>query len=471
MSKLMTSGQCRTGVQICVAGAVAALLSGCSSDTTRFSDPFGNPFSLATNTTVKPQHTAALTRTIPAGRTPPVVAQALPTRQTVVAAAAPVHVPGPVAVSQVSGETTGSIEPRTVPGASFGGWSGAGGAAIVVAQGETADVLAKRYGVPEHAFLQVNGLSGAGQVQPGARLVVPIYNAVATGPAVAASLAHPLSHPPIRIARAAGPVPPRAAATIVAVSPRLAAGTPGRGTRIVKGPLGKTSVAAVQPKTGVRQALISPARQMKGAVLPRTAGLVAQPSKVPGAPPIGKTGSKNPQPRVAGPAPSDAVRGDQVAAVERKAVDPMPTASVAPQIAATPPAGAAAGEGGGNAEFRWPARGRIIQSFKGGAGGNDGINIAVPEGTAVKAAEGGVVAYAGSELKGYGNLVLIRHPNGFVSAYANNGEIDVKRGDTVKRGQTIAKSGQTGNVSSPQLHFELRKGSQPVDPTGYLAGL
>ena len=72
-----------------------------------------------------------------------------------------------------------------------------------------------------------------------------------------------------------------------------------------------------------------------------------------------------------------------------------------------------------------------------------------------------------SELKGYGNLVLIRHPNGFVSAYANNGEIDVKRGDSVKRGQTIAKSGQSGNVASPQLHFELRKGSQPVDPTNY----
>jgi murein DD-endopeptidase MepM/ murein hydrolase activator NlpD len=122
-----------------------------------------------------------------------------------------------------------------------------------------------------------------------------------------------------------------------------------------------------------------------------------------------------------------------------------------------------------NPEFRWPARGRIIQGFK--AGTNEGINIAVPEGTSVKAAEAGVVVYSGSELKGYGNLVLIRHPNGFVSAYANNGELSVKRGETVKRGQIIAKSGQTGNVSSPQLHFELRKGSTPVDPTNFLAGL
>jgi len=140
---------------------------------------------------------------------------------------------------------------------------------------------------------------------------------------------------------------------------------------------------------------------------------------------------------------------------------PAAAPAAAPQAAAEPESD--------KPEFRWPARGRIIQGFKVGA--NEGINIALPEGTSVKAAEAGVVAYAGNELKGYGNLVLIRHPNGFVSAYANNGEISVKRGETVKRGQAIAKSGQTGNVSSPQLHFELRKGSTPVDPTEYLAGL
>ena len=147
--------------------------------------------------------------------------------------------------------------------------------------------------------------------------------------------------------------------------------------------------------------------------------------------------------------------------------DTTPTGRVAPSEPVVTAQQADAS--GTNPEFRWPARGRIIQGFK--AGGNDGINISVPEGTSVRAAENGVVAYAGSELKGYGNLVLIRHPNGFVSAYANNGELDVKRGDTVKRGQVIAKSGQSGNVNSPQLHFELRKGSTPVDPTAYLAGL
>jgi murein DD-endopeptidase MepM/ murein hydrolase activator NlpD len=101
---------------------------------------------------------------------------------------------------------------------------------------------------------------------------------------------------------------------------------------------------------------------------------------------------------------------------------------------------------------------------------NDGINIAVPEGTEVKAAEDGVVAYAGNELKGYGNLVLIRHANGYVSAYAHASELLVKRGDSIKRGQAIARAGQTGNVTSPQLHFEIRKGSTPVDPARYLGG-
>lgn len=122
--------------------------------------------------------------------------------------------------------------------------------------------------------------------------------------------------------------------------------------------------------------------------------------------------------------------------------------------------------------FRWPARGRVIAAYGAKTNGksNDGINLSVPEGTPVKAAEDGVVAYAGSELKGYGNLVLIRHSNGYVSAYAHASELMVKRGETIKRGQVIAKSGQSGEVSSPQLHFEIRKGSTPVDPLKFLNG-
>jgi len=121
--------------------------------------------------------------------------------------------------------------------------------------------------------------------------------------------------------------------------------------------------------------------------------------------------------------------------------------------------------------FRWPVRGRVIAEFgtRPDGGHNDGIDVAVPQGTAVQAAENGVVAYAGNELKGYGNLVLIRHANNWVSAYANNEELLVKRGDKVRRGQVIAKAGATGAVSQPQVHFELRKGSRPVDPTKYMS--
>lgn len=122
-------------------------------------------------------------------------------------------------------------------------------------------------------------------------------------------------------------------------------------------------------------------------------------------------------------------------------------------------------------QFRWPVRGRIMSTFGKKPNGkyNDGISVAVPKGTAVKAAENGVVAYAGSELEPYGNLILIRHSNNWVTAYAHNDELLVKRGDTVRRGQVISKAGQTGNVSQPQLHFELRKGSKPVNPLSYMA--
>jgi murein DD-endopeptidase MepM/ murein hydrolase activator NlpD len=120
--------------------------------------------------------------------------------------------------------------------------------------------------------------------------------------------------------------------------------------------------------------------------------------------------------------------------------------------------------------FRWPVRGRVINNFGARVNGspNDGIDLALPEGTPVRAAEDGVVAYAGNELKGYGNLVLVRHGNGFVSAYANGSELLVKRNDQVHKGQVILKSGQTGTAATPQLHFEIRKNSAPVDPMQYL---
>jgi murein DD-endopeptidase MepM/ murein hydrolase activator NlpD len=123
--------------------------------------------------------------------------------------------------------------------------------------------------------------------------------------------------------------------------------------------------------------------------------------------------------------------------------------------------------------FLWPVKGRVLAAFgsKGDGRQNDGINIGAPKGAAVQAADAGVVAYTGNELRGYGNLILIKHPNGWISAYAHCDLILVKRGEKVTRGQVIARVGSTGNVGEPQLHFELRHGNRPVDPREHLAPL
>jgi len=126
-----------------------------------------------------------------------------------------------------------------------------------------------------------------------------------------------------------------------------------------------------------------------------------------------------------------------------------------------------------SARFLWPLRGRVISRFGPKAGGlhNDGINIAASEGTPVVAADNGVVAYAGNELRGFGNLLLVRHAGGWTTAYAHTHKLLVKRGDRVKKGDVIARVGTTGRVSRPQLHFELRRGSDAVDPLRFLAKL
>ncbi|HEV2334260.1 MAG TPA: M23 family metallopeptidase [Stellaceae bacterium] len=123
------------------------------------------------------------------------------------------------------------------------------------------------------------------------------------------------------------------------------------------------------------------------------------------------------------------------------------------------------------ARFAWPVRGHVLAGYgvTPSGGHNDGINIAAPAGTPVVAVDGGTVAYAGNELRGYGNLVLVKHPSGWITAYAHCQKLLVKRGDTVSRGQEIAKVGSTGGVTEPQLHFELRRGKHAVDPREFLA--
>jgi murein DD-endopeptidase MepM/ murein hydrolase activator NlpD len=121
--------------------------------------------------------------------------------------------------------------------------------------------------------------------------------------------------------------------------------------------------------------------------------------------------------------------------------------------------------------FLWPVKGQVISDFgpKGGGLHNDGINIAATQGTPIRAAENGVVVYAGNELRGFGNLLLLRHADGWMTAYAHADELLVSRGHQVRRGQVIARVGASGNVSAPQIHFEIRRGSRAVNPRDYLA--
>ena len=121
--------------------------------------------------------------------------------------------------------------------------------------------------------------------------------------------------------------------------------------------------------------------------------------------------------------------------------------------------------------FLWPVRGKILSGYGAQKGGlhNDGINIATARGTPVHAAADGAVIYAGNELRGFGNLILIKHANGWTTAYAHNDRLLVARGDAVKAGQVIAKAGSSGSVTSPQVHFEIRRGTHAVNPNDYLA--
>jgi murein DD-endopeptidase MepM/ murein hydrolase activator NlpD len=385
--------------RLALAGLGLALLSGCSSDVTRFSqsgNPFSNPFSNQT--------AAAPTPAVSAAPTPAV-------------ATAPIGQPTTVAAA--------GHGPAQPVGGSAAGWTAVGGSPIVVAQGETLDTLSARYGVPSAALLKANGLLHASQVTAGARIIVPVYHA--DGHEVAS--AEPSKSKTKRAEDVADAGSPKAAKA--------------------------KEREKKEAKTKEKEAKEKDAKDKEALVkTDKAAERTAPPA------------SKDAQ----GPALAYAEPG-KPSQSKKPAIDAAPTGHVEPGAPTTkvPLAGAQADAAGVEPEFRWPARGRIIQGFK--AGGNDGINISVPAGTSVRAAESGVVVYAGDGLKGYGNLVLIKHPNGFVTAYGNNAELDVKRGEQVKRGQIIAKSGDTGNVNAPQLHFELRKGSTPVDPTNYLAGL
>ena len=329
-------------------------------------------------------------------------------------------------------ETTGSIAPRSVA-ATHG--PGQGGTTIIVGTSDTLETLSRRYNVSSAAIMQANGYKGPRALSPGQQLIIPHQTAALAAPALAA---------PASKAAATTSAPPSVHVvnhgdTLLSIAHR---------NHVPVAELARANSLEPTAKLKLGMKLNVPGAKNAAAAQP-AAVAAAQPANALAPPGTKMTAASDLQ---------------QKARLAQATTTPEELAAETP-VKANEATGALP-------TFRWPVRGKVITSYGAKTNGkaNDGINLAVPEGTPVKAAEDGVVAYSGNELKGYGNLVLVRHSNGYVTAYAHASELLVKRGETIKRGQIIAKSGQSGEVGSPQLHFEIRKGSSPVDPLQFLNG-
>jgi murein DD-endopeptidase MepM/ murein hydrolase activator NlpD len=345
---------------------------------------------------------------------------------------------------------------------------------IVVRDGETISGLAQRYKVPADAIMKVNGLSATKGLKTGQKLVIPAYAYSSKAPQAKIADTKPANSPkppataPEKLAvlpqqpklkdgKSAAQVDASAAASDPkAAKPAMqaAAAKPAGAGGIYTVQQGD-SLSAIARKTGVSVTALKQANGMQDGLLK-----IGQTLKVP----VGGTVT--------------------VAAAKPVKVDPVTTATTQPAAkptetlaSYTPPKkdakviqqaeddDAVAPNATGIGKMRWPVRGRVISGF---GSGKDGVDIAVPEGTPVKAAENGVVIYAGDGLKEFGKTVLVRHEDGLVTVYGYTSDIKVERGDTVKRGQVIALSGMTGSADRPKLHFEVRKDASPVDPTKFL---
>ncbi len=292
---------------------------------------------------------------------------------------------------------------------------------VIVQRGQTLSGIAQNYHVPMHVVAEANHLSPPYRILVGQALIIPGGGEpTSLGPTVA------MATPPTPSAQApiGAPLAPPEPATIQPI------------------PLDR-------PPPDVRRRGRRPLPPRRSALTPPGSAPPPQTPETPLAP-------------TSAPSPGTQRRRRPHQPLPQPPAVPGPTASAEP-----PPAP----HGGGT--FLWPVRGHVLENYGARPDGthNDGINIAAARGAPVQAADAGVVAYAGNELRGYGNLILIKHPNGWISAYAHCDLILVKTGQKVARGQVIARVGSTGNVSEPQLHFELRRGKHPVDPRDYLAPL
>jgi len=475
----------RTLSRVALIGIIGGGAAACSSDASRLSNPFSNPFSS------EPAATGSLPegslKPAPAIRTGRIQSEAL---------GAPGAAPRPAATA-IPAPTPAAAPATRVASTGAPGWSAQGGTQITVSKNDSLNQMSTRFGVPASAILSANGLSNASQITPGRQIVIPVYNASGMNPAAAPMTARP--------ARAVEEKREDARQIEAKVPSKREDAKEAAKREEAKREEAKRAAAekeadrkeALARDTAARK--VAEEKSRKEASLKEASLKEADKKKHVRPGQVAKADEKKPDPKADAKAKAEAkameAKAEAKAAAKAEATQKLAEAKAAkeaaqkaaaaekpekvaakeapkPVAAAAPakPEPAATGsvaDATPSESFRWPAKGRVISGY--GTSGNEGINIAVPEGTPVKAAEEGTVAYAGSDVKGYGKLVLVRHANGFVSAYAHNGEIDVKPGDKVKRGQTIAKSGASGNVTSPQLHFEIRKGGSPVDPMSQLA--
>ena len=336
-------------------------------------------------------------------------------------------------------EATGSAAPRSVAAVHGPGR----GTTIIVGTSDTLEILSRRYNVSAAAIMQANGYKGPRALSPGQQLIIPHQG---TSVAAAPALAAPVSKPVVTASAASSVHVVNHGDTLLSIS---------RSNHVPVAELARANKLDASSKLKLGMKITVPGAKTAAAApvaQPAAVAVAAAPAAAPLASPVTKVAAATAGPQQTAHLAQATAKMDDAPAAETpvkasEATGALPT-------------------------FRWPVRGKVITAYGAKANGkaNDGINLAVPEGTPVKAAEDGVVAYSGNELKGYGNLVLVRHSNGYVTAYAHASELLVKRGDTIKRGQVIAKSGQSGEVGSPQLHFEIRKGSSPVDPLQFLNG-
>ncbi|WP_170134970.1 peptidoglycan DD-metalloendopeptidase family protein [Acuticoccus kandeliae] len=344
---------------------------------------------------------------------------------------------GPNALA--AADTSGNIQtPKTLRDR---GWSVEGAPIVEVTSADNAQTLSKGFGVPVNVILEANGLTNASQIRPGQRLVIPTYvyrdQPATTTPEVATETVM--------------------AAETVTGAPAMTLNAQAQEGRYVVQP-GDT-LYSIATKHGVSQQEVARLNNLP----PTGTVMTGTTLRIPSAGAAGPAAAQETQ--VASLPPAQSPTPTMTDAAPEAAQERAATANATPDVSGGADSGGAEG-------FRWPVRGRIIAGFGIQADGarNDGINLAVPAGTPVHAAEEGTVIYAGNELEGYGNLILVQHKDDWVSAYAHNEELKVSRGDKVKRGQLIANVGKTGSVEQPQLHFELRRKSKPVDPLPHLSG-